>query len=198
MKLSSNFLGTAAPFALPSFAPPFFSSNFSMAFYFFSSSLATLFFLSLAGSIFSTGFSAAAFLVSFFAGAFFSSSLFLSFFFFSSLGASLNPRVTKCLSKMVLNLPSFYFRFQSLESLANFFLSLAVMCKEATLCSSLNMKLSSPMIIDSTFHTGFHYSGCQSLIVKHILCPHSNLPLGVSIITDGGFIGYSFGNLSIP
>ena len=79
------------------------------------------------------------------------------------------PNLTRCWSKISSNRPEVDFlRFHSSESFANFLRTPSVYCIAPTLVSSESMKLSRPMIIDSTFQTGFHDSGCQSLIVKQM------------------------------
>jgi len=47
-------------------------------------------------------------------------------------------------------------------------------------------------------HEGCHDSGWCPDILRHIFLLTSNLPLGVSIIIDGGFIGYSVGRIILP
>lgn len=47
-------------------------------------------------------------------------------------------------------------------------------------------------------HMGFHVSGWKSDMLRHSRVLGLNRPLGVSIRMEGGFRGYSGGNLSFP
>ena len=49
-----------------------------------------------------------------------------------------------------------------------------------------------------TDHAGFQVSGWKSLIDKHSLTLHLNLPFGVIINILGGLNGYCCGNTSLP
>lgn len=60
------------------------------------------------------------------------------------------------------------------------------------------IKLYNPVNIVDTLHMGFHVSGWKSDMERHSLRFGWNLPEGVSIITDGGFKGYSFGKINFP
>lgn len=99
-------------------------------------------------------------------------SLGTSGFLASGLGPSLMPDLSsfRCFSNIFSNRPfAFVLRFQSSDYFASFWRSAnGKLTMEAILCSSESIKLSKPIRIDSTFHTGFHDSGCQSLIVKQI------------------------------
>ena len=65
---------------------------------------------------------------------------------------------------------------------------------EPTVSSSVKKKDISPIIIDFTGHMGYHNSGWKSEIVRQIFFLGSNLPVDVTIMIAGGFIGYAYGN----
>jgi hypothetical protein len=60
------------------------------------------------------------------------------------------------------------------------------------------MKEKRPVRMVATDHIGFHVSGWKSLMDRQRRRLVLKRPLGVHMITEGGFMGYSGGNLSMP
>ena len=60
------------------------------------------------------------------------------------------------------------------------------------------MKLRSPVRIVEVDQEGIQDSGWKSLIDKHSLTLHWNLPFGVIMKILGGLKGYCRGNMSLP
>ena len=60
------------------------------------------------------------------------------------------------------------------------------------------MKESRPVSTVETLHTGFHVSGWKSDIERQRRVSGRKRPDGVTIVIDGGFSGYSGGNLIRP
>ena len=63
---------------------------------------------------------------------------------------------------------------------------------------SLTIKLKRPVSMVEVDQEGIHDSGWKSLIDKHSLTLHLNLPFGVIINILGGLNGYCCGNTSLP